>query len=217
MTAAGAKSATPSSRSSAPTAPSPHHCRPPVSTSWSRLSAGAASWCASRKTSAPPSSAPSAPTGSGASTSSWIPPPTAVPAKSRWPSDAPRACAAAISLKVTFLVPHLRIAGGVRAILTYAGRLAARGHEVTLVVPARGRLAAARRNRRGRAPNWMPGLRARIVWVARWAADALPDGDAIVATAWQSAGVVAAAPDRLGGKRFLVQHYQSPYHGGPAA
>ena len=63
----------------------------------------------------------------------------------------------------------------------------------------------------------MPGLRARIVWVARWAADALPDGDAIVATAWQSAGVVAAAPDRCGAKLYLVQHYESLYHGDPAA
>ena len=63
----------------------------------------------------------------------------------------------------------------------------------------------------------MPGLRARIVWVARWAADALPDGDAIVATAWQSAGGVAAAPGRGGAKLYLVQHYESLYHGDPAA
>jgi hypothetical protein len=32
-------------------------------------------------------------------------------------------------LKITFLAPHIRIAGGVRAILTYADRLAGRGHE----------------------------------------------------------------------------------------
>src|SRR6266851_5259182 len=33
------------------------------------------------------------------------------------------------SVRVTFLCPHLRIAGGVRAILTYADRLARRGHD----------------------------------------------------------------------------------------
>ena len=40
-------------------------------------------------------------------------------------------------MKLTFLAPHLRIAGGVRAILTYADRLAGRGHDVTVVVPAK--------------------------------------------------------------------------------
>ena len=33
-------------------------------------------------------------------------------------------------MKITFLCPHLRIAGGVRAILIHADRLARRGHEV---------------------------------------------------------------------------------------
>jgi glycosyltransferase involved in cell wall biosynthesis len=120
-------------------------------------------------------------------------------------------------LKITFLVPHLRIAGGVRAILTYADRLAGRGHEVTLVVPAQGRITSAWRNRRGRGPEWMPGLRARVEWVGRWAADTLPDGDVIVATAWQSAAVVAGAGGRCGAKFYLVQHYESLYHGDPAA
>ena len=120
-------------------------------------------------------------------------------------------------LKITFLAPHVRIAGGVRAILTYADRLAARGHDVTLVVPAGGRTAAWWRNTRGRAPEWMPGCRPRIRWVARWSSAALPDGDAIVATAWQSASVAAAAPGRCGAKFYLVQHYESLYHGDPAS
>jgi glycosyltransferase involved in cell wall biosynthesis len=105
----------------------------------------------------------------------------------------------------------------VRAILTYADRLAAGGHEITLVVPAGGRAAAWWRNARGRAPEWVPGLRARIRWVARWSAPALPEGDAIVATAWQSAPFVAAAPARCGARFYLVQHYESLYHGDPAA
>jgi glycosyltransferase involved in cell wall biosynthesis len=63
----------------------------------------------------------------------------------------------------------------------------------------------------------MPGLRARITWVGRWSADALPDGDVVVATAWQSAAVVAGAAGRCGAKFYLVQHYESLYHGNPAA
>ena len=121
------------------------------------------------------------------------------------------------ALTITFLVPHLRIAGGVRAILTYADRLAALGHAVTLVVPAGGAAAAWWRTARRAGSQWMPRVRARIAWVGRWAADALPDADVTVATAWQSAPIVAAAPARCGAKFYLVQHYESLYHGDPAA
>ena len=40
------------------------------------------------------------------------------------------------ALRVTILCPHVRVAGGVRAILTYADRLALNGHDVEVVVPA---------------------------------------------------------------------------------
>ena len=45
----------------------------------------------------------------------------------------------------------------------------------------------------------------------------MPDGDAVVATAWQSAATVAAAPARCGRKFYFVQHYESLYHGEAAA
>ncbi|HET7340431.1 MAG TPA: glycosyltransferase family 4 protein [Methylomirabilota bacterium] len=103
-----------------------------------------------------------------------------------------------------------------RAILTYADRLAARGHDVTLVVPARGRLRALWRRARHAGPDWIPGFRPHVRWVACLGADALPDGDALVATAWQTAPVAAAAPARCGRGFYLVQHYESLYHGDPA-
>ena len=57
-----------------------------------------------------------------------------------------------------------------------------------------------------------PGLRARVVWVPV-ARGGLPDGDVIIATAWQSAAAVADAPARCGRKFYFVQHYESLYHG----
>jgi glycosyltransferase involved in cell wall biosynthesis len=120
-------------------------------------------------------------------------------------------------VRITFLCPHVRIAGGVRAILTYADRLTTSGHRVEVVTPARGRARALWRSLRGAGPDWIPGFQARLVWVDRWRANALPDADALVATAWQSAGTVAAAPARCGQKFYFVQHYESLYHGEPAA
>ena len=136
------------------------------------------------------------------------PPRIARAARSRWPSDG--------CVKITFLCPHLRIAGGVRAILTYADRLAA-GHDVTVVVEAKGRARALWRSLTHAGPTWVKDFRARVVWVDRWRASALPQGDAIVATAWQSAAAVAAASAGCGRKFYLVQHYESLYHGAPAA
>jgi glycosyltransferase involved in cell wall biosynthesis len=103
----------------------------------------------------------------------------------------------------------------VRAILTYADRLSARGHAVTVVVPARTRWRAAWRNARGVRPQWVRDFRPRVAWVGQWEASALPDADVTLATAWQSAPVVAAAPPRCGAKFYLVQHYESLYHGRP--
>jgi glycosyltransferase involved in cell wall biosynthesis len=119
-------------------------------------------------------------------------------------------------MRVTFLCPHLRIAGGVRAILTYADRLAALGHAVTVVVPARGRVKAWWRRLTGTGPDWIRGFRARVVWTDRWRPERLPPGEAIVATAWQSAPVAAAAPAAAGAKFYLIQHYESLYHGAAA-
>ncbi len=119
-------------------------------------------------------------------------------------------------MRITFLCPHLRIAGGVRAILTHADRLARRGHTVTLLVPARSALKAWWRNRQPGAPDWMPDLRAGVRWVAGWDAMTLPDADALVATAWQSAAAVARAPSRCGRKFYFIQHYESLYHGDAA-
>jgi glycosyltransferase involved in cell wall biosynthesis len=114
-------------------------------------------------------------------------------------------------MRVTFLCPHLRIAGGVRAILTYADRLARRGHEVVVVVP--GRRTWWGGVREGARPDWIGEFLPRVEWVGRWTADALPAADALVATAWQTAAAVAAAPPRAGRRFYFVQHYESLYHG----
>ena len=118
-------------------------------------------------------------------------------------------------MKITFLAPHIRIAGGVRAILTYADRLAGRGHDVTVLVPAKRPWRAWARNLRGHGPDWIRGFRARVRWVTSWNAARLPAADTLIATAWQTADAVATAPARCGAKFYFVQHFESLYHGDP--
>jgi glycosyltransferase involved in cell wall biosynthesis len=120
-------------------------------------------------------------------------------------------------LRVTILCPHLRIAGGVRAILGYADRLARRGHDVEVQVPAGGVPSAWWRNLRGSGSTFVGDLTARVRWVSRWRASGLREADVLLATAWQSAPVVASAEARCGKKFYLVQHYESLYHGNAGA
>ncbi|PYM53166.1 MAG: hypothetical protein DMD77_27595, partial [Candidatus Rokuibacteriota bacterium] len=118
-------------------------------------------------------------------------------------------------MKITFLAPHIRIAGGVRAILTHADRLAGRGHEVALMVSAKHGWRAWWRNLRGEGPTWIRGFRPTVRWITGWDNARLPDGDALIATAWQTARTVVEAPDRCGRKLYFIQHYESLYHGDP--
>lgn len=104
-----------------------------------------------------------------------------------------------------------------RAILSYADRLARRGHEVRVVVPVGRMFLAWWRNLKGVGPAWFPEFRVTVMWTPEWSADYLPVGDVIVATAWQSARAVSDAPPRCGRKFYLIQHYESLYHGPPEA
>jgi glycosyltransferase involved in cell wall biosynthesis len=117
------------------------------------------------------------------------------------------------ALSITILCPHVRIAGGVRAILTYADRLARRGHDVAIQVPTGSVPGAWWRNLRGSDSTFVGDLAARVSWVSRWRANALREADVLLATAWQSAPIVASADARCGSKFYLVQHYESLYHG----
>ena len=120
-------------------------------------------------------------------------------------------------MRVNFLAPHVRIAGGVRAILTYADRLAGRGHEVSVIVPAGGAVKAWWRQSRRPPSRLDAGLpRAPAVGESMGSPRRCREADALVATAWQSAAVGGRRARARGRKHYLVQHYESLYHGEPA-
>src|SRR5262245_48695977 len=210
MTAAGGRSGTRSSRSSGLSGRWGRRSRSRASTAWWRRSGARARTSPSPARSAQPSNGRSGTTPCPASTWCWTRRLIGGRGRCRWRSDRP------VQVTITFLSPHLRVAGGVRAILTHADRLAARGHDVTVVVPARRHVTAWWRNRTGRGADWMPHLRASVRWVADWMPGRLPEGDALIATAWQSAVPVAAAPASCGRKFYFIQHDESLYHGDAA-
>lgn len=128
-------------------------------------------------------------------------------------------------MRVTFVLPgsgHLPV-GGFKVVYEYANRLTVRGHTVTVVHAAQfDRDASAisrlktgvrfmQRSLDGSyRPGWFP-LRPEVAlrWRATPAAAGLPDADAVVATAWQTAEWVAHYPPCKGKTFYLIQHYET--------
>jgi glycosyltransferase involved in cell wall biosynthesis len=140
-------------------------------------------------------------------------------------------------VRVTFVLPSFATMaiGGVRVVYQYANGLVERGHEVAVVHAAflepwqyLGRLAARREpkvvarglvdvaRRRPTCVAWQEvDPRVRLTYVHTLRPADIPDGDAVVATAWRTAESVARYPDGKGRKHYLVQHYE--VWDGPAA
>lgn len=117
------------------------------------------------------------------------------------------------SLHITFLLPHLKVSGGVRVIFIYTSLLAKRGHRVTLCVRSQSPLRRFLGNLFKATPRWFPLLRgARIVRVATFTERDLPDGDVIVAGPAKTALDISALSPSKGRKFYFIQHDEGLYH-----
>ena len=136
------------------------------------------------------------------------------------PPESPR------RLRIVFLLPGpgREPVGGFKVAYEYANHLSARGHTVTVVHASRilrnsGRMTVIRRalghaSRRllgayGPSPWFALDPRVRSLWVPSLAAHHIPDGDAVVATAWQTAEWIAEYPEPKGRRFYLIQHLET--------
>lgn len=137
-------------------------------------------------------------------------------------------------MKFTFLIPGSAPTptGGVKNIYEHANRLVVRGHEVILVHAAyvtrkSGMRGAARAgvsyllNRVG-IMQWRPGSwfrldpRVKLLWLPCFAASLMPDADAVVATAWQTAEWVREYPESKGRKFYFAMDFERFMDASPA-
>lgn len=118
-------------------------------------------------------------------------------------------------MKITFLTPHLRIAGGVRILLMYASLLSKRGHEVHIYVRSTNpiRRTIANLFQIG-GPDWVGDLHgARVVRVQDFTEETLWDADVLVSTTYDNTLKVEGLSARKGKKVYLMQHDEGLYHG----
>jgi len=111
--------------------------------------------------------------------------------------------------------------GGYRVVYEYANRLAARGHDITIVhpeyFPKFRHIALYKRIWRNlrnffttpkvRWAAMDPGI--RMLYIPDPSPHRIPDADAIFATAWQTAEAVLEYPASKGDKYYIVQSYES--------
>lgn len=131
-------------------------------------------------------------------------------------------------LKITFILPGAGYApvGGYKVVYEYANHLWQRGHQVAVVHPAyvqkrSGPKEIARSMARyvyrktiaGYTPErWFDvNPTVRLLWVPFPSARYIPDGDAVIATAWQTAEWVADLPPSKGSKVSLIQGLETWY------
>ena len=125
-------------------------------------------------------------------------------------------------MKITFILPHAGLAGGIRVVAIYAEMLQRRGHEVSVVSVPKA------------VPNWQSKLKS-LVKGRGWPAhplkkgshfdgvdvphrvlesfrpivdDDVPDGDVVIATWWLTAEWVANLSKSKGAKAYFVQHHE---------
>jgi glycosyltransferase involved in cell wall biosynthesis len=136
-------------------------------------------------------------------------------------------------MKICFVLPGSSPTptGGVKNIYEHANRLVAKGHGVTIVHSAyvtrksglrgvsRG-LASYLLNRIG-FMKWRPDAwfsvdrRIEMRWVPAPAASFVPDGDAVIATAWQTAEWVRNYPSAKGAKFYFAMDFERFMEAGP--
>lgn len=131
-------------------------------------------------------------------------------------------------MRIVFVEPGAspKPVGGTRIVYEQANRLAARGHEVTVIHPVK--LEPARKlSKRLRlwlryrawtkSGEWAPSRwmkvdpRVRMVWAPDLAPERFPSADVVVATTWNTVAPILKLPADRGKRVFYSQHWDFGY------
>ncbi|MEC7641060.1 MAG: glycosyltransferase family 4 protein [Nitrospinota bacterium] len=120
---------------------------------------------------------------------------------------------------ITFLLPHVRISGGVKALLKYANLLKDKGHEIHLVIPQKKtkwyRFAQKLKNRLNETQTLAAGAvdwfdnRVDLKVVLGLESQFIPDADILVASSWETAYAARDFPPQKGRPFYFIQHHEA--------
>lgn len=128
-------------------------------------------------------------------------------------------------MKITFVLPHASLAGGIRVVAIYAEILRKRGHEVFVVSqPAKAvrryeRLKSLFLNETCNENLHTPSHLDPLFYVPHRILDSrrpvtdddVPNADVVIATWWETAEWVASLSASKGAKAYFIQHHEASF------
>ncbi len=127
--------------------------------------------------------------------------------------------------RITFVLPGRGLSGGVRVVVIYGNKLIERGHDVTIAVETwpllwRPKALLERVHKRigystGMLRDHLDTFKGRVITARQGhLAQALPEGDAVIATHWLTADDVYGLPSSKGKKFYFIQRYEADHFDG---
>ncbi len=121
-------------------------------------------------------------------------------------------------MRISFLLPHVFLSGGVKALLEYANRLQAMGCAPQLIVPAPKpkwyrldekalRLTCGAQSQDPGSVDWFDN-RVPLIQVPEIASRYLPPADVLIASSWETAYAASSLPSDRGEKFYFIQHHE---------
>jgi glycosyltransferase involved in cell wall biosynthesis len=121
-------------------------------------------------------------------------------------------------MQITFLLPHVRLSGGVKVMLEYANRFYGMGHDVHIILPAKQykwyrldkKVKSLGKKSEILSPesvDWFNNL-IPIKILPQNHAKLIPPADVLIATAWQTAEFASRLPPETGEKIYFIQHHE---------
>lgn len=129
-------------------------------------------------------------------------------------------------MRITFVLPHAGLSGGIRVVAIYGAWLKARGHTVTVVSTPVPQMSTKERlgsflhgrgwpPRRPNGPSHIDDMgldHRRIDRYRPIRATDVPDADVLVATWWETAEWAAEYPASKGAKVYFIQHDETVFY-----
>jgi len=116
-------------------------------------------------------------------------------------------------MRITFLAPCKDLSGGIKVIATYGNKLVDLGHDVTVVYPQstqplRRRLKRALLKKLKNQMDHLDRYKGKLKAVREFTDATIPDGDAIIATAWETAEWSRDLSSSKGRKFYFIQGHE---------
>lgn len=116
-------------------------------------------------------------------------------------------------MKISFLVPHFKLSGGMVVVMTYARFLAEKGHDVCLYTRSKNKIRRFLANHLNlKKPDWVKSNKIKFKRISSFNDNNISSGDISVAFNLYTADCLNNLSKKVGKKFFSTQHDEGLFH-----